>query len=79
MCNRSGKRFIDPLAAAVKNGKTAIFCCGHRHGGPDMATRIGSLSGVIVSEGAALADPDTAIAALSLTSGAPKLGILPLS
>lgn len=79
MSNASGKRFLEPLSAAVEKGRTVIFCCGHRHGGPAMATRIGQLSGVTVLEGAALADPGTSVAAIALTSGAPQLGIVPLT
>jgi len=67
MDNSSAELFMEPLAAAVGQGKQVIFCCGHRHGGHDRKTMLGTLDGVLVLEGASLAESDTAVSIIGLT------------
>jgi hypothetical protein len=67
MSNNSAKQFIEPLAAALDKGRSVVFCCGHRHGGPEKKTTLGTWRGVLISEGASLAESDAAISALGFT------------
>jgi hypothetical protein len=53
---------MNGLKSFIGGNRNLIFFCGHRHGGKKHLTRLGTLFGVTIIEGASLANRESAIA-----------------